>query len=110
VTSIGGRIAFPFFGYYNATKHALEATYESLWHELGDVYPRIKIVEPGFIQTDFATRSMVSGSLYVDYSDVRMKKLAHRMETGYTGTDPYVLGKLIYTAGTDDSRQLRYIG
>ncbi|NCX48781.1 MAG: SDR family NAD(P)-dependent oxidoreductase, partial [Gammaproteobacteria bacterium] len=57
-TSIGGRMAFPYFGYYNATKHALEASYESLWYECRESNIRIKIIEPGFTQTNFATHGM----------------------------------------------------
>ncbi|MDC0379990.1 SDR family NAD(P)-dependent oxidoreductase [Litorivicinus sp.] len=57
-TSIGGRMAFPYFGYYNATKHALEASYEALWYECLDSAIQIKIIEPGFTQTQFATHGM----------------------------------------------------
>ena len=57
-TSIGGRMAFPYFGYYNATKHALEASYEALWYECLGSNIKIKIIEPGFTQTRFATHGM----------------------------------------------------
>ena len=44
VHAIGGRMAFPYFGYYNATKHALEASYEALWYECRGSDIQIKIV------------------------------------------------------------------
>ena len=43
-TSIGGRMACPYFGYYNSTKHALEASYEALWYECIDSAIQVQIV------------------------------------------------------------------
>lgn len=51
VTSIGGRFVFPFFSAYNATKHALEGFSEGLWHEVKPFGVRVKVVEPGYIET-----------------------------------------------------------
>ncbi|MRR11493.1 SDR family NAD(P)-dependent oxidoreductase, partial [bacterium] len=51
ITSLGGRMVFPFFTSYNATKHALEAFSEGLWHELKPLGIRVKAVEPGYIAT-----------------------------------------------------------
>jgi NAD(P)-dependent dehydrogenase (short-subunit alcohol dehydrogenase family) len=51
VTSLGGRLVFPFFTTYNATKHALEAYAEGQWHELRQFGIRVKAIEPGYIAT-----------------------------------------------------------
>jgi len=51
VTSLGGRMTFPFFAGYNATKHALEGLSEGMWHELKPFGIRVKAVEPGFVET-----------------------------------------------------------
>ena len=51
VTSLGGRLVFPFFTTYNASKHALEGFSEGLWHELKPFGIRVKAVEPGYIET-----------------------------------------------------------
>jgi len=51
VTSIGGRMVFPFFAAYNSTKWALEGISEGLWHELKPFGIRVKAIEPGFVQT-----------------------------------------------------------
>jgi len=51
VTSLGGRIVFPFFAVYNATKWAMEGFSEGLWHELMPFGIRVKSVEPGFVET-----------------------------------------------------------
>ncbi len=51
VTSLGGRMVFPFFTTYNASKHALEGFSEGLWHELRPFGIRVKAVEPGYVDT-----------------------------------------------------------
>lgn len=51
ITSLGGRMVFPFFTTYNASKHALEGFSEGLWHELKPFGVRVKAVEPGYIET-----------------------------------------------------------
>jgi len=51
VTSLGGRLVFPFFAGYNSTKWALEGISEGLWHELKPFGIRVKAIEPGFVAT-----------------------------------------------------------
>lgn len=51
VTSLGGRMVFPYFAAYNSTKWALEAISEGLWHELRPFGIRVKVIEPGFVET-----------------------------------------------------------
>lgn len=58
VSSIGGRLTFPFATLYHATKFALEGLTESLQYELNPFGIRLKIVEPGGYKTNFAGRSM----------------------------------------------------
>ena len=101
VSSIGGRMAFPFFGHYNASKHALEAAYESLHHELAHSNIRVRIIEPGFTQTQFATHGMDQSYHDEPYYVQGLTTLARRLQTGDTGTDPAVLGELIFRACTD---------
>ncbi len=100
VSSIGGRMAFPFFGHYNASKHALEAAYEALHHELAHSNIDVRIIEPGFTQTQFATHGMDRGYHDEPYYRGGLRSLADRLESGTTGSDPAVLGELIYRACT----------
>lgn len=107
-TSIGGRMAFPYFGYYNATKHALEAAYEALWYECAGSAIRIKIIEPGFTQTQFATHGMrSSGASHPSHVDA-LNRLATAMKTGQTASDPDVVAQKIESALFDKSNRLRY--
>lgn len=52
VGSAAGRITIPFQGHYSASKHALEAMSEALWHELKQFGIRVLLFEPGDVGTD----------------------------------------------------------
>ena len=57
VSSVGGRITFPLYSVYHATKWAVEGFSESLQFELRQFNIHMKIVEPGPIRTEFYDRS-----------------------------------------------------
>ncbi len=108
VTSIGGKMVFPYFGIYNATKHALEAVQESLWLELFSTNIRIKTFEPGFTQTKFATSGMRRGSKEIDFYQKTIEALEKTLEEGNSGTPPAKIGEAIYKAVHDGKNDLRY--
>ena len=58
VTSIGGLVGFPFNSLYHATKFGLDGLSGSLNYELRPFGIRVKVVAPGGIATNFATRSL----------------------------------------------------
>lgn len=61
VTSMGGRIAYPGQAFYHASKFALEGYTESVSRELRPEWNiHLCLVEPGGVQTNYATTSMVS--------------------------------------------------
>jgi NAD(P)-dependent dehydrogenase (short-subunit alcohol dehydrogenase family) len=51
VSSVAGRVAFPFAGAYSASKHALEAAADSLRNELADEGFAVAVVEPDSTST-----------------------------------------------------------
>ena len=57
VTSIAGRLVFPFFGLYSASKFAAEALAESYHYELASLGIESVIVEPGPFPSNILTRS-----------------------------------------------------
>lgn len=54
ITSMGGRIYFPFGGWYHATKHALEVLSDVLRVELRPFGVRVVVVQPGSIRTEWS--------------------------------------------------------
>ena len=68
LSSIGGLIATPGLGYYNATKFAVEAISEALAGEVGPLGIHVITVEPGPFRTDFLGRSgVISETRISDY-------------------------------------------
>jgi NAD(P)-dependent dehydrogenase (short-subunit alcohol dehydrogenase family) len=59
LSSIGGVVAGPGIGFYNATKFAVEGMSESLAAELAPLGVGVTIIEPGPFRTDFLGRSGV---------------------------------------------------
>lgn len=57
VSSLGGRLAFPFGGLYSASKFALEGLSDALRMELAPFNIKVSVVEPGPVSTDFFAAS-----------------------------------------------------
>jgi NAD(P)-dependent dehydrogenase (short-subunit alcohol dehydrogenase family) len=110
VASIGGRMAFPLYSPYHATKWAVDGFSESLQYELRQFNIKVKIIEPGPIKTDFYGRSItvaqrVGLSAYDEYTDRIMPQMNR---AGETGSPPSVTAQVIYRAATDGTWKLRY--
>jgi NAD(P)-dependent dehydrogenase (short-subunit alcohol dehydrogenase family) len=59
VSSVGGLVAYPILGAYNASKWALEAMSEALRIETYSLGIRVALVEPGSYDTDIWTRGVI---------------------------------------------------
>lgn len=112
ISSGGGRIALPLFSLYNASKFALNGLTEALIYELAPLNIRVKIVEPGRTNTDFAGRSMepLQDTQLTSYHEIEQK-----IESVYQSLfdpqqidSPNLVAELIYEAATDNSSQFRY--
>ncbi len=78
VSSIGGKMTFPLGTLYHGTKFAVEGLSEALSFEMEPLGVKVKIVEPGFIQTDFGGRSFdfSNDESMAEYQDVVEKLFA----------------------------------
>ena len=70
LSSIGGVVASPGIGFYNATKFAVEGISEALAAELAPLGVSVTIIEPGPFRTDFLGRSgVVAKARISDYDN-----------------------------------------
>ncbi|MBP9206258.1 MAG: SDR family oxidoreductase [Kofleriaceae bacterium] len=58
VSSVGGRMTFPFMGAYNSTKYAVESLSDALRFELRPFGVDVVLIEPGVIRTNFTDTAM----------------------------------------------------
>lgn len=110
ISSMGGKITFPLYSIYHATKFAVEGFTESLHYELAQFNIKMKLIEPGPIVTDFYGRSrqfikptntnQYDGFIQ-KFNDAAEKVMKH-------AEGPDVVAKVIYQAATDNSAQMRY--
>lgn len=110
VASMGGRLTFPLYSIYHASKWAVEGFSESLQYEVRDFNIKIKIIEPGPIKTDFYERSMSISKKegLTAYDRFVAQALPNMQKAGETGPDGLVVARVIYDAATDGSWKLRY--
>lgn len=112
ISSIGGRVTFPYFSLYHASKFAVEGLTESMQYEVNPFGIRMKIVEPGGFKTDFATRSLniFDMSQTPEYQE-HIGKFTEAMQARMGGNeqDPAEVANMIFTATTDGEDRLRYL-
>ena len=111
ISSMGGRVTFPLYSIYHATKFAVEGFTESLQYELEPFGIRMKLVEPGAIKTDFFDRSrqfVMRDDLRPAYGPfvARVEKVA--LAAGANGASAAAVAATIFRAATDNSAKLRY--
>jgi NAD(P)-dependent dehydrogenase (short-subunit alcohol dehydrogenase family) len=109
VSSIGGRLTFPYASLYHATKFAVEGLTESLQYELEPLGIQVKIVEPGGYKTNFAGRSMaLFGTGGLDSYQKRFEEFIARLEAWPMSENIGEVADVIYEAVSDGTEKLRY--
>ena len=108
-TSLGGFVGFPIYSIYHASKFALEGWSESLSFELSKFNINVKTIAPGYIHTDFITRSLDKNS-HPEYKDIEDKILGGKDEESMKQcTSPEEVAPIVYEAATDGKDQIRYV-
>jgi NAD(P)-dependent dehydrogenase (short-subunit alcohol dehydrogenase family) len=90
LSSIGGLLGIPGWGYYNASKFAVEGLSEALAIEVAPLGIHVTIVEPGPFRTDFLGRSAVEATHRIaDYDQTAGKTREYRdQQAGKQPGDP----------------------
>lgn len=109
ISSIGGQMTFPLGSLYHGTKFAVEGISESLHYEMEQISVKVKIVEPGFIATDFGGRSFdFQAGEISDYQPIVNTLMQQWQNPENTVSPASLVADVIYTAVTDETDQLRY--
>lgn len=108
ITSSAAYIPYPFIAVYEATKSALETWTEGMIYELDKTGVIMKTVVPGFMQTNFGGNGEVAA--HPDYQEDFNKYIKNLIaETSSSADKPEDIAKVVYTAATDNKKQLHYI-
>lgn len=118
ITSIGGRVASPFFSAYNASKFGLEGMADSLRREIKPWNMDVVVIEPGSIATEIWER----GANEFDRAEKELGPEAKRLygkqlaamrevmtDTADRGIDPDAVAKTIEKAIRSSNPKARYL-
>jgi NAD(P)-dependent dehydrogenase (short-subunit alcohol dehydrogenase family) len=112
ISSIGGLTTLPLNSIYHATKYAVVGFTEGLACELEPFGIRAKVVAPGGVETDFASRSLAltftgEGGPYADTIAKVMAAFRKRASGGHS--KPEAIAETIFEAATDKSARVLYL-
>ena len=110
ISSIGGKMTFPLGALYHGTKFAVEGISESLSYEVEQFNGKVKIIEPGSIDTDFASRSidLSNDETLSEYQPIVEKVMSGITALYQNASSADVIANVIYEAATDGTNKLRY--
>ncbi len=111
IASIGGLMAFPGVGFYNATKFAVDGFSESLMKEVAHLGIKVTIICPSGFRTDWAGRSAKNAAFEIeDYApSAHQNKAAIRGYSGNQPGDPVRAAKAIVKAVETEHPPLRLL-
>ena len=102
VSSVAGRVAFPFFGPYNAAKFAVEGLAETCRADLSSLGIQTCVVEPGPFPTNFIHGLMPASDTTLDADYADMLNVRQTMLEGFQaawaanpGQDPQIVADAI---------------
>ena len=113
VSSMGGRIGFPFGTAYHSTKFALEGISESMRYETEPFGIKVILIEPGVIRTNFSSNYRI-GQKAADprspyLSMLQAMQKAFERYSGQEITPPEEVAKVILKAVTSENPEIRYV-
>ena len=109
ISSIAGRVTFPFQSIYHTSKWAIEGFSESLYYELQPLNIKVKIIEPGMVQTNLynSITDIPIDSYPSEYQTPFRKWHSYLMKNFKNGYSPKSDAKTIYMAVNSNSSKLR---
>jgi NAD(P)-dependent dehydrogenase (short-subunit alcohol dehydrogenase family) len=109
VGSIAGRLTLPLGALYCGSKFAVEGISEALSYEMREIGVRVKLVEPGFIKTNFKNAIEFNNDQSLrEYQRLVGKLWEVTASMSAKGAESVAAAEVIFTAATDGTDQLRY--
>lgn len=111
VSSVSGKIGYPFVGAYAASKHGLEGFSETLRRELMLYGIDVIIIGPGSVATpiwDKAEQADVSLYAATDYVESARRAQKFMIQTGRRGLPAERVGEVVHQALTSPRPKVRY--
>jgi short-subunit dehydrogenase len=113
ISSIVGRITYPFEGAYVATKHAVEALSDALRFELAPFGIDVVIIQPGAIRSEFERRgnqelALLQGD-FDPYKSTWSGFQSRRLEAFQNAPDGSVVANTIAKALGERKPKIRYV-
>lgn len=113
ISSVVGRIALPFFGPYNSSKHAIEALSDALRNELKTFGIDVVIIAPGSISTGLSDSERKALEVYAagssPYAAQIKKVLAFHRDVEPNASKPDIVAKAIVRAVEAKRPRARYV-
>jgi short-subunit dehydrogenase len=112
ISSIGGKIAIPFGGWYHASKFALEGLSDSLRGEVKPFGIDVIVIEPGGVKSEWAGiafDSLLKTSGSGTYADTVKNLSAIFKGAEDKNPEPIIIAKLIYKAIEAKNPKTRYV-
>lgn len=106
VSSLAGLVPVPFWGHYNASKHAVEGLMETLRHEVRPFGIQVAMVEPGAIKTPFYATTAPAG--LPEYADARDRAFAAMAEFERKAPGPELVAAKIAAIARQRRPRLRH--
>ena len=116
--SVGGRVAHPFVGPYNASKFAIEAITDSMRKELRPWNIHVIVIEPGSMATEIWDKGARTADDLLEKIGPRGRELYGGLleklrevarKTGERGGSPDKVASVVETALTSDRPRTRYL-
>ncbi|KAA6339578.1 Serine 3-dehydrogenase [termite gut metagenome] len=113
ISSIGGKFASPFGGWYHASKFALEALSDSLRMEVKRFGIDVIVIEPGGVKTEWSDIAMANALKVTKdkvYKNIVKRTVGTNAKIQVKNAEPEVIANMIYKAITAKNPKTRYSG
>ena len=108
VSSSVGLVPIPFWGFYSASKFAVEGYTEALHHEVKPFNIKVSLVEPGFIKTNLAHSGQLSANAIGDYDTWRQRTFDAIQQSMENAPEPIIVAETVEHIIKTESPKLRY--